>query len=258
MSIATIDDQFVHYEVLGRGEPVILIHGWLGSWRYWWPSMQALATRHRTFAFDLWGFGDSSKVPEQYSMDAYVEMLDKFLNKLGIMRPVTLIGHALGAAVALRYTIRHPERVVRVGAIALPVQGEAINERLLTWDAHSLFSRVVAADFQEVNLELRKTDNVALNDLARELSREGFLEEIGVFPRPLLLIYGGNDPLVKQPTDILPEPNETRAYISLANCQHFPMLEDGLRFNRLILDFTHGNGDLSTIAPKEHWQRRNR
>ena len=43
MSALTLDGDLVHYEVLGRGgRPVILLHGWIGSWRYWIPVMQQL------------------------------------------------------------------------------------------------------------------------------------------------------------------------------------------------------------------------
>ena len=43
MSALIIDEEVVHYEVLGRGRPLIFVHGWLGSWRYWIPTMQALS-----------------------------------------------------------------------------------------------------------------------------------------------------------------------------------------------------------------------
>jgi len=75
MSITTVGSKLVHYEVLGRGQALIFIHGWLGSWRYWWPAMQALSSHYRTYAFDLWGFGDSSKSDEEYTLSAYVNML---------------------------------------------------------------------------------------------------------------------------------------------------------------------------------------
>ncbi len=41
MSAILLDQQIVHYEVLGRGRPIIFLHGWVGSWRYWIPVMQA-------------------------------------------------------------------------------------------------------------------------------------------------------------------------------------------------------------------------
>ena len=93
MSITTVNNHLIHYEALGRGEPLIFVHGWLGSWRYWWPAMQSLSTQNRTFAFDLWGFGDSSKEKEMYTLDLYVSMVDQFMEQLGIITPITLVGH---------------------------------------------------------------------------------------------------------------------------------------------------------------------
>ena len=62
MSAIVIKEGLVHYEVIGRGQPLIFIHGWLGSWRYWVPAMEQMSARHRTYALDLWGFGDSDKL----------------------------------------------------------------------------------------------------------------------------------------------------------------------------------------------------
>ncbi|HDN79852.1 MAG TPA: alpha/beta hydrolase, partial [Chloroflexi bacterium] len=59
MSAIVIDGGIIHYEVIGRGRPLIFIHGWLGSWRYWMGSMEELSPYFRTYALDLWGFGDS-------------------------------------------------------------------------------------------------------------------------------------------------------------------------------------------------------
>jgi pimeloyl-ACP methyl ester carboxylesterase len=130
MSITTVGNHLIHYEVLGRGEPVVFIHGWLGSWRYWWPSMQALSSRHRSFAFDLWGYGDSSKDQTSYTLPSYVEMIDQFINQLGIMKPVTLIGHSLGAVAALLYTNKYPENIEKLVTVALPIEGSYLEPRL--------------------------------------------------------------------------------------------------------------------------------
>lgn len=48
MSIIVIDNQRVHYEVFGRGRPVVFLHGWLGSWRYWYTTMEIVSRYFRT------------------------------------------------------------------------------------------------------------------------------------------------------------------------------------------------------------------
>jgi pimeloyl-ACP methyl ester carboxylesterase len=120
MSAITIENDLVHYEVLGRGRPVIFVHGWLGSWRYWVPTMQQLSMKYRTYALDLWGFGDSGKDASRYDFKSQVQLLNDFMEKLGITK-AALVGHSLGAAICLRYASQYPERAPRVALISTPL-----------------------------------------------------------------------------------------------------------------------------------------
>src|SRR5512133_1631082 len=98
MSVVLIDNQVVHYEVLGRGRPLIFLHGWVGSWRYWMTTMQSASFSFRAYAMDLWGFGDSAKCPPKYNLSNQINLLSDFMDKMGIVK-TALIGHGLGAAV---------------------------------------------------------------------------------------------------------------------------------------------------------------
>ncbi|HLY27238.1 MAG TPA: alpha/beta fold hydrolase [Aggregatilineales bacterium] len=120
MSAITIENDLVHYEVLGRGRPVIFVHGWLGSWRYWVPAMQQLSTKYRTYALDLWGFGDSGKDSKRYDFKDQVQLLNDFMEKMGIAK-AALVGHALGAAICLRYASMHPDQIPRMALISPPI-----------------------------------------------------------------------------------------------------------------------------------------
>lgn len=264
MSIATVGTHLIHYEVVGRGEPLIFVHGWLGSWRYWWPAMQSLSTMRRTFAFDLWGFGDSSKQkgqPTMYSLRTYVGMLEQFIEKLGITTPLTLVGHALGGAVALRFANQHPEQVKRLVMVSLPVEGRLMNERLRTMSAGTFLQKYLSkTTYPEVELETRKTDPGAVSQSAVELSGESFLGDLEHVACQSLLVFGEQDQVVQLPLGdyaFLQRPTSNRYYISLAGCTHFPMLEEAAKFNRLIMDFIHTDNH-TEIAPKELWHRRTR
>ncbi len=120
MSAITIDDDLAHFEALGRGKPVVLVHGWLGSWRYWVPAMRQLAGKYRTYAIDLWGFGDSAHDTSRYNFEAQVTLLGEFMDRMGIKK-AALIGHDLGAAVVARYAVRNPDRVPRLMTVAPPL-----------------------------------------------------------------------------------------------------------------------------------------
>lgn len=223
--------------------------------------MQELSTKHRTFAFDLWGYGDSSKVSNKYSFESYVEMLDQFIEKLGISKPLTLVGHALGAAVSLRYALLRPQNVARLAAVALPVEGNFINDRLTTSDSTAFVSKHFGKSYAypEVESETRKTDRMAMNTVASQLMGYNFSADLEKCTCPVLLVFGGQDAVIQQHSldgTSFQRPDNSRYYVALDSCNHFPMLEQTAKFNRLLMDFIHANKDSAEIAPKDHWQRR--
>jgi len=120
MSAITIDGDLVHYEKLGRGRPIVLIHSWLGSWRYWIPLMQQLHLKYSVYAIDLMGFGDSTKNPQRYHLARQVELLTQFLDQLGIPK-TALIGHGLGGMVAAEFALKNPDKAARLLLSSMPL-----------------------------------------------------------------------------------------------------------------------------------------
>ena len=57
MALLVTEQGVVHYETYGRGRPVLLLHGWLGSWALWRKTIEELGKEFRTYAIDFWGFG---------------------------------------------------------------------------------------------------------------------------------------------------------------------------------------------------------
>ena len=260
MSAIILQDDIVHYEVLGRGRPILFLHGWVGSWRYWIPSMQAASTSFRTYALDFWGFGDSAKKANYYSIDQQINLLDDFLKELGIGK-IALVGHGLGAIIALQYTQRYPNQVDRIMAIGLPHSEDAISTRLRSAPPSELaewlfgrspiseVSRVEApkADQKAILLSITTLNNVDLPNLRREVSI------------PCLLVHGQNDPVVDAPqidqNGSLPE--KAHLIIFEGSC-HFPMLDEPGKFNRLLTDFLSLPSGESPrqLQLKEEWKRR--
>jgi pimeloyl-ACP methyl ester carboxylesterase len=120
MSAITLGGDLVHYEVLGRGRPVYLLHSWIGSWRYWVPTMQQLQAKYRVYAIDLFGFGDSGKNESRYTLDHQVHMVVDFMEDMGQPK-IALVGHGLGALVAIEIARRDPERVPRLVLVNPPL-----------------------------------------------------------------------------------------------------------------------------------------
>jgi pimeloyl-ACP methyl ester carboxylesterase len=263
MSAIVVSDGLVHYEVIGRGKPLVFIHGWLGSWRYWVPTMEELSIgRRRTYALDLWGFGDSDKISEYYNVDAYVELLISFLDKLGVMYPPTLVGHALGGIVALRFAAQAPDRVEQVVGVSVPLVGLDINRPLAGFSGNGdALARLAArrAKFPEVEMEVRKTDASAVTSSLRSATENDLHQLLPPPEIPVLLVYGRDDPLIKSPQrERLQECDDHVRAIFLNSVRHFPMLEERNKFNRLLKDFLDAEGDLCSLELKEEWRRRQR
>ncbi len=144
MSAIIIEEGLVHYEALGRGKPVLLLHGWLGSWRYWIPVMEELSVSYRVYALDLWGYGDTDRRSGSYDVESYVRLVDNFIENLGIVHlALPIVGHALGAVVAVLWAARNPDRIDRIMAVNMPLEDASINQRLATSGALNLFDKAL-------------------------------------------------------------------------------------------------------------------
>jgi pimeloyl-ACP methyl ester carboxylesterase len=100
------------YHDFGRGEPLVLLHGFTGSKLDFHDQMGWFADDHRVLAPDQRGHGESSNVGSTaaYTLDTLVDDLAGFLTALRIPR-CDLLGHSMGGMVALRFALRYPQRL---------------------------------------------------------------------------------------------------------------------------------------------------
>jgi pimeloyl-ACP methyl ester carboxylesterase len=120
MSAITLGGDLIHYEVHGRGRPVVLLHSWVGSWRYWVPTMQQLAIKYRVYVPDLLGFGDSAHNPAHYTVDHQVQVLVDFMEQMGFQK-AGFVGHGLGALVVTAFARAYPDKAPRIMLVSAPL-----------------------------------------------------------------------------------------------------------------------------------------
>ncbi|MGE5223041.1 MAG: alpha/beta fold hydrolase [Omnitrophica WOR_2 bacterium] len=260
MSVVILQDEIVHYEVLGRGRPVIFLHGWVGSWRYWIPAMQAISVNYRAYALDLWGFGDTNKVLEKYTIQQQANLVMDFMEKLGITK-TAIIGHGLGSVISVTFSSSHPEMVDRLMPVCLPFNESMISQRLLSIDPSEVSGWLLARvpSNEAARMEAPKTDTRAVEtSLAnlQNLDLAGLSQHLNT---ACLYVHGQNDPAVFiPPVEYLDQLPAQSHYILFEQSAHFPMLEETSKFNRLLCDFL---GLPSGESPrqlqiKEEWKRR--
>jgi pimeloyl-ACP methyl ester carboxylesterase len=117
-----LDGVRIHYAEAGpqSGAPVVLVHGWPQHWWMWRGLIGPLADRgYRVIAPDLRGHGWSSKPAGDYRKDVLMRDILGLLDRLGIER-VRVVGHDWGAYIGLLAALRHPDRIERFVALALP------------------------------------------------------------------------------------------------------------------------------------------
>lgn len=111
--LLTLDDARLYYEVVGSGEPIIVVHGGPGlDHAYLQPGLNVLGRQHTLVYYDQRGLGRSSAAlePSSINLDAFVEDIEALCQAAGYDR-VNVLGHSFGALIALEYAARHPEGV---------------------------------------------------------------------------------------------------------------------------------------------------
>jgi len=97
----------------GRGKSVLCIHGITANCRCWDIIASALSGDHRIIAMDLRGRGLSDKPPTGYSIETHCNDIKALLGNLRLKQAV-LMGHSLGAFIAIVFAARHPDLVDRL------------------------------------------------------------------------------------------------------------------------------------------------
>lgn len=105
-----MDGRRLHWIEIGRGRPVVLLHGLGHSLQAWIHVAPSLAHRHRVLAVDLPGFGRSDADPRRPLLDGYAGTLARWLETVA-GEPATLVGHSMGGSTAAHLAGSRPDLV---------------------------------------------------------------------------------------------------------------------------------------------------
>ncbi|HET9837892.1 MAG TPA: alpha/beta hydrolase [Candidatus Angelobacter sp.] len=113
-----VGDHRIVYSEGGKGEPVVMVHGFGASSDNWNRMAGRLTKKFRVIAPDMPGWGQSTRMDStSYAYPEQVERLHQFLAALGLRR-VHLVGHSMGGFISSAYAARYPEEVVTLALIA--------------------------------------------------------------------------------------------------------------------------------------------
>ncbi len=214
-----VDDLQVHYRDEGAGPVLVLLHGLGGSINDWEFQIPVFAEHYRVIAPDLRGFGDTARGRRSSSVPRFAADIHGFLQVLGIS-DCLLIGHSMGGAVALQYTLEHPASVHRlVIANSVPsfqprswrhvvefsyrvaVMGLLGPARLSTISAHRMFPNDAVERAKVIERGSRNSRRSYLTALT-SLARWSVIDRLAELTMPVLVVasehdYFGHDETVK-------------------------------------------------------------
>src|ERR1700736_5935713 len=125
---ANVNGTELHYVAAGTsGSPILLVHGFPETWWSFRKLIPLLAAKHRVFAVDLRGFGDSANAPGDYDSKTVTEDLHHLIAELGV-GPVHLIGQDISGATVFRLAVTHPEDVLSLTAIEMGLAGFGLEQ----------------------------------------------------------------------------------------------------------------------------------
>ncbi|NCP86188.1 MAG: alpha/beta hydrolase [Anaerolineae bacterium CG_4_9_14_3_um_filter_57_17] len=257
MSSITTDQGIVHYEVYGRGRPVILLHGWLGSWGLWQETMAYLGRYYRTYALDFWGFGESGKKRDTYAVQDFVGLVDQFMDRLGIAQ-APLVGHSMGGTVSLAVAIQYPQRARKVIVVGSPIVGSSLAFPLklagyrfiafflfnMMWGfraAMKVASPFICSDPSFPKMMDRDLTSTTIESFLRSIAslrRTDLRPMLSQIKVPVMGMYGDRDNIVNprqwQP---LVQGVPQAKVVRWARAQHFVMLDTPQEFTQTLKEF---------------------
>lgn len=122
----TTEQGIHHFEMHGKGKPVILLPGWPGSWQLWQDTMAFLGQYYRVYVLDFWTSSETGRKRTGWRLTDFVSLVDQFMEHMGIAR-APLVGHSLGGTVCLLTALAYPERVERTSVISAPVNDAGLS-----------------------------------------------------------------------------------------------------------------------------------
>ena len=219
---------------LGQGPAVVMLHGLAtGNMATWYSSFASpLAANHRVVLYDQRGHGGSSVPASGYDLDTQADDLEAVIAHHGLdTAPFDLVGHSMGALVALHFALRHPLQLRRLVLVDAPMPAR----EYVAPSLKGVHSREALAAYAEKELSAvmghggRRREKL-LNRLNTLFFESTLVQDVmamqaepeaalAALPVPVLLVYGRQSPCLaagKNLLRLLP-----RATLAQLDCGHY-------------------------------------
>ncbi|TCU38821.1 alpha/beta fold hydrolase [Rhizobium azibense] len=239
--MAAVNDIKMYYAEYGAGDPILFIHGGLGSAEVWGRQVEDFAKDHLVIVADSRGHGRSTRSGQPFGYDLmtsdYVALLDYLkLDK------VTLVGWSDGGIIGIDMAMKHPEKLMRVIAQAANVTTEGVKSDVMTNKTFSAYVDAAGEAYQKLSPTPNEYD-AFVNQISAMWMREPAwtAADLGRITVPVTLAIGDHDEAIKlDHTERMAKEIPGAKLVILKDASHFAMLQDPEGYDAMIRDAMAG------------------
>ncbi len=234
----------------GKGETIVLIHGFAGNKDQWTRFVRYLPEDYRVIAFDMPGHGDNDHSFEKtYTVDYMASTLDQAVNTMGIPK-FHLAGSSMGGWISILYATRYPQKVISLSLMdnagLMNVSPQQSDLQLEVSKGNNPFIITSREDFDELFkyafykqpffpwpiVSVLSDRALASSEFYRKVGNEFLTQSTDIYPLlsgfnvPVLVIWGDKDRILHvSTTDILKKSLPNSEIVIMKDCGHMPMAE---------------------------------
>ncbi len=258
---AVVDNLTIRYQdsaTIGA-KTLVFLHGLGGSIESWDNNTGKLATKYRTFAFDLPGFGLSDKPQRKYTVEFFSSFVIRAVHELNVGLPINIIGSSLGGQIAANITITNPNEVSKLilispaGFTPKSFSGSPGLQKYVGIINSTSKAEIKKALSETTTVQVRGKDvSMVQKRMSMPGAKDAFVSalkysttarriNIDKIKSPTFVIWGKEDHVIPV-RFVLPflKMKNCRLYL-LENCGHRPHVEKPILINEIIKGFIEDN-----------------
>jgi pimeloyl-ACP methyl ester carboxylesterase len=236
--VVPVNDIRMYYEISGKGEPLILLHGGLGSTSNWKGQIPELSKHFMVIAADSRGHGRSTFSDKQISYALMASDVLALMERLKISR-ANILGWSDGGIIGIILAIRHPERLRRVVAFGANYDPAGLRPGFEESPKIKEHIEHAAAEYQQISPEPKRWDAFLANVSTMWANEPKLTEdELKSIRVPVLILDGQDDEgILTEHTRKMAGLIPNSKLVLIPGTGHFAPAEKPAEFNRQVLSF---------------------
>jgi pimeloyl-ACP methyl ester carboxylesterase len=247
-----LPDGKMHYQALGEGSPLLLLHPMGTSVYAWSRVMRQLAAGHTVYALDAMGQGDSDKPGKDYTIEEFANAVVNFMKAKSIAK-ASLVGNSIGAVFAAQVAAVHPDMVDKLVLVGCPCREtekerqESLASMKTRYDDKGLpfprtmetlkqsYTRVSAELLAKVNDDLRKV-GVWAYKTSLAFNNYDIVTAFKQVKAPTLVIFGERD-MLRDKENAIKNYVKGSQLVLIPDAGHLPQMDNPDEFLKVVAPF---------------------